>query len=106
MLPIVIRQLGYLAIWSMVFTGGMILLRRGHADGAVPVLLGAGILVRMEILYLLTMVLTRTGVMDAGAGSRMYQVLWVPQRAGGFLFAFGFPHPARTTRREGRDDPA
>jgi hypothetical protein len=96
----VISQLGYLAIWSIVFTGGMVLLRRGRTDGAVPVLLGAGILVLMVILYLVTMVLTRTGAMDAVAGSRMYQVMWVPQLAGGFLFAFGFLHLARTTKRE------
>ena len=95
-----IIQLGYLAVWGTVFAGGVILVRRGQTDGAMPVLFGTGILVLMEILYLVTMVLTRTGAMDAVAGSRMYQVMWVPQLAGGFLFAFGFLHLARTTKRE------
>jgi hypothetical protein len=100
MLPIVISQLGYFAIWSIVFAGGMIFLRRGQTTGAMPVLFGAGILVLMEVLYILVMILTWAGVMDAVAGSRMYQVMWVPQLAGGFLFALGFLQLARASRRE------
>lgn len=95
-----IIQLGYLAVWGTVFAGGVILVRRGQADGAMPVLLGAGILVLMQILTLCMMLLQSWSLIEAPAASKMYQVMWVPQLAGGFLFAFGFLHLARTTKRE------
>lgn len=106
MLHIYIIQLGYLAVWGMVFAGGVILLRRGHADSAMPVLLGAGILVLMQILTLGMMLLQTQGLIGGLATSKVYQILWAPQLAGGFLFAFGFLGLARTTIREGRDDSA
>jgi len=106
MLPLVISQLGYLALWGIVFAGGVILLRRGYTDGAMPVLFGTGVLVLLQILTLSLMLLQAWGLIQGLAASRIYQILWVPQLAGGFLFAFGFLHLARTMKREGRDDPA
>jgi L-amino acid N-acyltransferase YncA len=35
------------------------------------------------------------------AGSRLYEVMWMPQLPGGFLFALGFLPLARATRQEG-----
>lgn len=101
MLHILISQLGYLAIWSIAFAGGVIFLRRGRTNGAMSVLFGSGILVLIEILYLAILVLTRAGAMDGVAGSRIYQVMWVPQLLGGFLFALGFFQLARTAKQEG-----
>lgn len=101
-----IIQLGYLAVWGTVFAGGVILLRRGHTDGAMPVLFGTGVLVLMEILTLGMMLRQARGLIGGLAASRIYQILRVPQLAGGFLFAFGFLRLARTTKREGPDDPA
>ncbi len=99
MLRILISQLGYLLVWSIVFAGGVIFLRRGRTSGAMSVLFGTGILVLIEILYLAIMALTRTGVMEGLAGSRIYRVMWVPQLLGGFLFALGFLQLARTARQ-------
>jgi hypothetical protein len=82
-----IIQLGYLAVWGTVLAGGVILLRRGQADGAMPVLFGAGILVLVEILTLCMMLLQSWSLIGAIAASRIYQVMWVPQLA-------------RTTKRE------
>jgi hypothetical protein len=95
MLRILISQLGYLVVWSMVLAGGVIFLRRGRTGGALSVLFGTAILVLIEILYLAILVLTRTGAMEGVAGSRLYQVMWVPQLLGGFLFALGFLQLAR-----------
>jgi hypothetical protein len=100
MLHMLISQLGYLAIWSIALTGGVIYLRRGWTNGAMSVLFGSGILILMQVLYLAIMVLTRTGAMEGLAGSRLYRIMWVPQLAGGFLFALGFLQLARTTKRE------
>jgi hypothetical protein len=99
-------QLGYLAVWGTVLAGGVILLRRGYANGAMPVLFGTGVLVLLQILTLCMMLLQARGLIAGLAAARIYQILWVPQLAGGFLFAFGFLHLARTTKREGPDDPA
>ena len=87
-------------MWSIVLASGVIFLRRGRTNGAKPVLFGSGILVLMQILYLAIMALTRAGAMRGLAGSRMYQVMWVPQLLGGFLFALGFLQLARTTQPE------
>ena len=97
MLHTYIIQLGYLAVWGMVFAGGVILLRRGYADGAMPVLFGTGVLVLIQILTLGMMLLQARGLIEGLTAARIYQVLWVPQLAGGFLFAFGFLRLARTT---------
>ncbi len=67
----------------------------------MSVLFGAAILVLMEILYLTILALTQTGRMEGVAGSRLYQVMWVPQLLGGFLFALGFLQLARTAKQEG-----
>jgi hypothetical protein len=72
----------------------------------MPVVLGVGVLVLTEILTLGMMLLQTWGLIAGPAASRIYQVLWVPQLAGAFLFAFGFLRLARTTKREGPDDPA
>lgn len=101
MLHILISQLGYLAVWSIAFAGGVIYLRRGRTNGAIPVLFGSGILILMQILYLAVITLTWVGAMAGLAGSRMYQVMWVPQLVGGFLFALGFLQLARATKQEG-----
>ena len=101
MLRILISQLGYLLIWSIVFAGGVIFLRRGRTSGAMSVLFGTGILVLIEVLYLVIMALTRTGAMDGVAGSRLYRIMWVPQLLGGFLFALGFLQLARAAKQEG-----
>jgi hypothetical protein len=93
-------QFCYLAIWSIVLAGGVILLRRGCAHSAMSVLLGAGILLLMEVLSILMMVLRHVGVMEGPAMSRVSQLLWVPQLLGGFLFALGFLQVARQTQRE------
>jgi hypothetical protein len=100
MLYILISQLGYLAVWSLVFAGGVILLRRGRTNSAMSVLFGSGILMLMQIFYLGIMMLTRAGVIERLAGSRLYAVMWVPQLLGGFLFALGFLQLARATPRE------
>ena len=101
MLRTLISQLGYLAIWSMVLTAALIFLRRGRTNGAMSVLFGTSILILIQILYLAILALTRTGAVDGVAGSRIYQVMWVPQLLGGFLFAIGFLQLARTARQEG-----
>jgi len=92
-----VSQLGYLVVWGIVFVGGVIFLRRGQTNGAVPVLFGSSILMLMQILYLAIMTLTRAGALEGLAVARMYQVMWVPQLVGGFLFALGFLQLARTT---------
>ena len=97
MLYILISQLGYLAVWSIAFAAGVIFLRRGRTNGAMSVLFGSGIMMLMQILYLAITTLTRTGAMEGLAASRLYQVMWVPQLLGGFLFALGFLQLARTT---------
>ncbi len=99
MLHILISQLGYLAVWSIVFVGGTIFLRRGRTNGAMSVLFGSGILMLVEILYLAILTLTRTGAMEGLAGSRLYRMMWVPQLVGGFLFALGFLQLARGARQ-------
>ncbi len=101
MLHILISQLGYLAVWSIAFVAGVIFLRRGRANGAMSVLFGSGILMLMQILYLAIMMLTRAGAMEGLAGSRLYQIMWVPQLLGGLLFALGFLQLARTAEQEG-----
>ena len=100
MLYILITQFAYLVVWAMVFAGGVILLRRGQTNIAMPILFGSGILILIQGLYITTMVLTQAGAIDAVAGARMYRVMWVPQVLGAFLFALGFLQLARTTRRE------
>ena len=96
-----IIQLGYLAVWGAVFTGGVILLRRGHTDGAMPVLFGTGILVLIQVLTLSMMLLQARGLIEGLAASRIYQILWMPQLAGGFLFAFGFLRPGADNETRG-----
>ena len=100
-LHILISQLGYLAVWSLVFAGGVIFLRRGRTNGAMSVLFGSGILMLMQIFYLAIMTLTRAGAIERLAGSRLYAVMWVPQLLGGFLFALGFLQLARAAKQEG-----
>jgi len=101
MVRILINQFGYLAIWGITFAGGLIFLRRGRTHGALSVLFGSAILLLIDAFYIAIMFLTRTRVMEAMAGAKMYQVVWVPQLLGGFLFAFGFLQLARASRSEG-----
>ena len=100
MLHILISHLGYLVVWGLAFIGGVIFLRRGWTSGAMSVLFGSGILVLMQILYLAIMMLQRAGALEGLAAARMYQVMWVPQLLGGFLFALGFLQLARATQRD------
>ena len=92
--------LGHLAVWGIAFIGGVIFLRRGWTSGAMSVLFGSGILMVMQVLYLAIMGLQQARALEGLAASRMYQVMWVPQLLGGFLFALGFLQLARATQRD------
>jgi hypothetical protein len=100
MLYLLISQLGHLAVWGIAFLGGVIFLRRGWTSGAMSVLFGSGILVVMQVLYLVLMTLQQARALEGLTASRMYQVMWVPQLVGGFLFALGFLQLARATQRD------
>jgi hypothetical protein len=93
-------QFCYLVIWGIVFAGGVVLLRRGRTNSAMSVLFGAGILLLVEVLSIVMMLLMRAGMMQGLAASRVYQIVWVPQVLGAFLFALGFLQVARTAGPE------
>ncbi len=100
MLYLLICQLGYLVIWGITIIGSVIFLRRGWTSGAMSALFGSGILMVMQILWLVIMALQRAGAVEGLSAARMYQVMCVPQLLGGFLFALGFLQLARATRRD------
>ncbi len=91
-----------LIVWSIVLVGSVILLRRGYAAAAVPMLLGVAIVLAMGLLNLLMMTLVMLGSAQQGtARGRIMMITWLGSIVGIFLFSLGFLHLALTTKREG-----
>ncbi len=90
-----------LIVWSVVFAGSLILLRRGYASAAVSMLLGAAIALLMG-LFNLVMTIPTVLVSARGVNSgKIMMMTGLISLVGMFLFALGFLQFARMTKREG-----
>ena len=95
-----ILQTLHLVAWIIILAGSVALLRRGHANAAVSMLLGAVTAMLMATVNLLFLACqTFRWVRDVNLGKMMVMVGLVSV-VGLFLFALGFLQLARTIKRE------